>query len=121
MAFEEGTFTGGHLTLPAAADLSGSQYRFVAVNSGGNAALCGVDAQAIGVLQNKPTATQAASIMTTGASKVIADGTVAAGAKVSASATAGAVTTGTGAVLGIALTGGVINQIITVELSAAAA
>ena len=54
MAYEENQLT---ITVPASADLSASQYKFMKLNSSGQAVL--VTAQAdliIGVLQNKPEA-----------------------------------------------------------------
>lgn len=44
------------ITLPAAADLSASQFCFVKLDGSANAALAGAGEDAIGVLQNKPTA-----------------------------------------------------------------
>ena len=58
------------ITLEAAADLSAKQYYFVAVDTDGKAALTGDDGNPIGVLQNKPTAGQAATICVTGVSNV---------------------------------------------------
>tara|TARA_R110001592_G_scaffold328219_1_gene609650 strand:+ start:535 stop:909 length:375 start_codon:yes stop_codon:yes gene_type:complete len=58
------------ITLEAAADLSGKQYYFVAVDTNGKAALTGDDGNPIGVLQNKPTAGQAATICIDGVTKV---------------------------------------------------
>ena len=58
------------ITLEAAADLSAKQYYFVAVDSNGKAALTGDDGNPIGVLQNKPTAGQAATICVDGVTKV---------------------------------------------------
>jgi len=45
---------GKCVTLPAAADLSSYQYRFIKVDSSGYAALCGDGQDADGVLQNDP-------------------------------------------------------------------
>jgi hypothetical protein len=58
------------ITLVAAADLSAKQYYFVAVDTNGQAALTGDDGNPIGVLQNKPTAGQAATICIDGVTKV---------------------------------------------------
>ena len=58
------------ITLVAAADLSAKQYYFVAVDSAGKAALTGDDGNPVGVLQNKPTAGQAATICIDGVTKV---------------------------------------------------
>tara|TARA_Y100000593_G_C4215404_1_gene288968 strand:- start:184 stop:558 length:375 start_codon:yes stop_codon:yes gene_type:complete len=67
MAFSENQTC---ITLEAAADLSGKQYYFVAVDTNGKAALTGDDGNPIGVLQNKPTAGQAATICIDGVTKV---------------------------------------------------
>lgn len=67
-------------TLEAAADLSAKQYYFVKVDSSGKAAVCAaVTDVPCGVLQNKPTAGQAAAIMALGISKVNADADLAEG------------------------------------------
>ena len=58
------------ITLEAAADLSAKQYYFVAVDTNGKAALTGDDGNPIGVLQNAPTAGQAASICVYGVTKL---------------------------------------------------
>ena len=58
------------ITLEAAADLSAKQYYFVAVDTNGKAALTGDDGNPIGVLQNAPTAGQAASICVYGVPKL---------------------------------------------------
>mgnify|MGYP003115970302 FL=1 len=67
MAFQENQLT---ITLEAAADLSAKQYYFVAVDTDGKAALTGDDGNPIGVLQNKPTAGQAATICVYGVTKL---------------------------------------------------
>ena len=67
MAFEQSKTI---ITLEAAADLSAKQYYFVAVDTNGKAALTGDDGNPIGVLQNKPTAGQAASICVYGVTKL---------------------------------------------------
>ena len=66
MAISESMTT---ISLVAAADLSSSQYYFVAVDSNGQAALTGDDGNPIGVLQNKPTAGQAATVCIAGVTK----------------------------------------------------
>ena len=67
MAFQENQLT---ITLEAAADLSAKQYYFVAVDTDGKAAVTGDDGNPIGVLQNKPTAGQAATICVYGVTKL---------------------------------------------------
>ena len=59
------------ITLEAAADLSAKQYHFVAVNTAGKAALTGDDGNPVGVLQNKPTAGQAAQVCVAGVTKLV--------------------------------------------------
>lgn len=62
------------ITLEAAADLSAKQYYFVKIDSNGKAAVCAALTDVpIGVLQNKPTAGQAAEIVVVGVSKVSSD------------------------------------------------
>lgn len=61
-------------TLEAAADLSGKQFYFVKLDSNGKAAVCAAATDVpIGVLQNKPTSGQAATILCVGTSKVSSD------------------------------------------------
>ncbi len=113
MAYEIPDFT---YTLPAADDLSANQYRFL-VATGGNATLAGAGVASVGVLQNDPSvAGQAAGIMATGISKVVAGAAVVAGTKVMTDAQARAITaTGTNFVVGVALTAaGAANEVISV-------
>lgn len=59
------------VSLLAAADLSGYQYRFMKLTADNTVNVCGAGEQAIGVLQNKPTgAGQAARIRVLGVSRV---------------------------------------------------
>jgi hypothetical protein len=61
-------------TLEAAADLSAKQFHFVKLDSNGKAALCAaVTDIPCGVLQNKPTAGQAATIVVMGETKISSD------------------------------------------------
>lgn len=74
MAYEQGLQC---LSLVAAADLSAKQFYFVYVDGDGKAALCGVGGmRAFGVLQNKPTAGQIASVAYSGVTKVVAGATI---------------------------------------------
>lgn len=109
------------ISVPASADLSASQFRFLQVNSSGQAALAGATGIAVGVLQNKPPAAgRPATMGYTGVSKVIAGGTVAAGARVTSDANSAAITATTGdSVAGLALTGGVSGDLISVLIGAA--
>jgi hypothetical protein len=61
-------------SFEAAADLSAKQYYFVKLTSAGKVDVCAaVTDVPIGVLQNKPVAGQAATVLIIGISKVIAD------------------------------------------------
>lgn len=62
------------ITLEAAADLSAKQFHFVKLDANGKAAICAAATDVpIGVLQNKPTSGQAATIVVVGVSKVSSD------------------------------------------------
>lgn len=50
----------GNYSLPAAADLTGSQFRFVVINGSAQVALCGAAAVADGILSNAPAVGEAA-------------------------------------------------------------
>lgn len=64
---------GIDISLPAAADLSSYQYRFVAIDSNGRGTLSGANGTAgIGILQNKPgTADRAMSVRIGGIGKLV--------------------------------------------------
>ena len=88
MAFESPVFVW---SFPAAADYSavGNQYKFVKLNTSGEAELCGaVTDQPIGVLQNRPNNAkgQRAEVMLLGISKIAADAALAVGDKIGSSA-----------------------------------
>lgn len=88
------------MSFPAGEDLSGKQYRFVKLNSSRQVVLATARGEAVlGVLQNKPTSGQAASVLLSGLSKVESDAAVAVGNLVETSAdgqASPATTTGTG-------------------------
>jgi hypothetical protein len=96
MAYESpgvsiGTFTAG-------ADLSAKQYHFVIMASATTVNVATAITNApIGILQNKPESGQQAIVQISGVSKVVADGTVAAGNFIgtSADAQADAISPGT--------------------------
>lgn len=89
------------ITLPAAADLSLYQYRFVKINSSGQAALCGDGEAPDGILQNKPSAAgQAATVGISGVSKLVLSGVIAAGTEVASDANGKGTTATTGDVIG---------------------
>lgn len=65
------------ITLVAGGDLSSSQYKFVKINSSGQAvAIAAVTDRPIGVLQNAPTSGQEAEIVVVGGTKIKAGGTI---------------------------------------------
>jgi hypothetical protein len=67
MAYSESQVS---ISLTAAADLSAKQYHFVAVDTAGSAVLTGDNGNPVGVLQNKPTAGQAAQVCVSGVTKL---------------------------------------------------
>jgi hypothetical protein len=72
-------------TKEAAADLSTKQHYFLVLDGNGRAALPGSDGlPCVGVLQNDPVQFEAASIVDSGTSKVVSNGTIEAGDNVSA-------------------------------------
>ena len=78
MAYESPSISIG--TLTAAADLSAKQYHFVSLASATTVNVCTAITNApIGILQNNPTSGQQAIVQLFGISKVVADGTLAAG------------------------------------------
>lgn len=117
MAYE---IPGKMITLQASTDLSSYQYRFVTVDANGKAALAGNGTSILGVLQNKPSDDQAASIMIDGVSKVKAAGsTVAAGDLITSSSVGFAAAAAAGEyVVGRVLSGssGSTGRMLTVAL-----
>ena len=78
MAYESPSISIG--TLTAAADLSAKQYHFVSLATATTVNVCSAITNApIGILQNNPTSGQQAIVQLFGVSKVVADGTLAAG------------------------------------------
>jgi len=84
MAYE---IPGTTLTLEAAGDLSAAQYKFVKINTDGQAEVCSaVTDQPIGILQDKPAAKgRVAQIMVDGISKLSSDAALTLGQKVGTS------------------------------------
>jgi hypothetical protein len=115
MAYEIPDFS---FSLPAAADLSAAQYKFVKVNTSGQAALvatAGVDAH--GVLQNDPAAAgRAATVLFSGITKVVAGGTVTVGARASIDSSGRAVVATGPASCGTFLSAGAVGEIVTMLL-----
>jgi len=96
MAYEAGLETIG--TLTAAADLSSKQFHFVVLASATTVNVATAITNApIGILQNAPESGEEAVVAVRGVSKVVADGTLAAGNFIgtSADAQADAISPGT--------------------------
>lgn len=115
------------VTLVAGADLSSSQYKFVKLNSSGEAvAIAAATDLPIGVLQNAPTSGQEAEVLVVGGSKLVLGGTVAAAGVVSPNATGAGVaivhgTDTTKFAVGQAITGGASGEIITAVITCGSA
>jgi len=78
MAYESPSVSIG--TFTAAADLSAKQYHFVSLATATTVNVCSAITNApIGILQNNPESGQQAVVQVFGVSKVVADGTLAAG------------------------------------------
>jgi hypothetical protein len=135
MAFEINPYAV-KFTAATTVDLSAAQYKFVnlttslTANTPGVAAVSAATDRPVGILQNAPKVRTGeydeAEITVSGISKVVAGGTIAAGASVgtNASGAAVAVVAGTDTtkfILGTALTGGASGDIITVIVSCGAA
>ena len=128
MAYETGLVTIG--TLTAAADLSSKQYHFVVLASATSVNVATAITNApIGILQNAPESGQSAIVAVSGVSKVVADGTLAAGNFIgtSADAQADAISPGTdttvymkGQCLGAASAGETTEMILNVTNGRAA-
>lgn len=116
---------GVDITLIAAADLSAKQYRFVKVDANGQAALASAAGEVcVGVLQNKPTSGQAATVRIFGVSKVVANAAVSAGALIKTSSdgeadTASKLTTNTSDA-GAGADAGIGSDVLGIALVAAA-
>lgn len=94
------------ITFKAGADLSASQFAPVKLGANVNeVVLAGANEEAIGILQNTPTAGKAASVRLAGTSKVKASAAIAKGAAVVAAANGKVVTAGVQPqnILGLAL------------------
>lgn len=84
----------GHPKPPAkaAADLSTKKYRFVKLTADSTVNVCSAATDApSGVLQDNPTSGQQADVMAFGITKLIAGGTIAAGARIGTDANGAAV------------------------------
>lgn len=108
--------------LPAGADLTGALFKFVSLNSSGQAILPAASGNSVyGVVSSEPKAAAVGSYLTVdviGIVKVVAGGTVATGARVMANTSGQAITATTGLnVAGIARKGGASGEIIEVLLT----
>ena len=93
MAFEEALRC---ISMEPGEDLSGYQYRYVKIGTGGKAELCGAAEFARGILENAPTISGVASIGIEGESKVVAVSGVRAGDLVTSDSMGRATTVGAG-------------------------
>ena len=99
-----GIYTGVPGQPGSAAPNGGQQYHFVKVTGVHQVGLADATTAIVGVLQNKPQGPgQAATVGFHGVSKVVSDVPITAGAAIKSSAVGQAAITGTGPVVGIAL------------------
>lgn len=121
MAYEGAQLKLGNLT--AGADLSAKQFHFVKLASATTVNVCSAITDVpIGVLQNTPTSGQAAEVCIFGITKVVADGTLAAGNIIGTSADgqADAITRGsdtTVTIAGQAIEAGSAGETVTMFLN----
>jgi len=121
MAYESAQIRFGNLT--AGADLSAKQYHFVKMASATTVDVCSAITDVpIGVLQNDPTSGNTATICIFGVTKVVADGTLAAGNVIGTSADgqADAIVAGTDTtvyVMGQAITAAAASETSTMFLN----
>lgn len=124
MAFEAAQIKVGQFT--ASADLSAKQYHFVKMSGNNTVTVCAAITDIpIGVLQNAPASGSAASVALFGITKVVADGTLAAGNVIGTSADgqADAIAAGTDTTvytMGIALNAASAGETVEMFLNATA-
>lgn len=122
MAYEISNYSV-KVTLVAGADLSAEQYKFVKLNSSGQAVVCAaITDRPIGILQNAPTSGQEAEVLVVGGSKLKAGGSITEGAMlgITSAGLGKAIVAGTDTTqytLGTALTEGASGEIITVVIA----
>lgn len=119
MAVEQPLYDVG--LCAAAADLSALQYTAVVLTPATAFSVSAASTSGgkiYGVLQNKPTVGIAAQVRRAGITKMVCGATVAAGAAVMSDAAGKAITAATtgSTIIGQALEGGTVGQIITVDL-----
>lgn len=101
----------------AAADLSEKLHHFVSVDTDGHIILAGTAAPVLGTLYEAGKEGEPVSVQFGGIVRVVAGGSVAAGARVASDTNSKAVTAGSATrVVGIALQGGDADEIIPVAL-----
>lgn len=104
-------------TEVAAADLSAAQFLAVNLDGGAGVVLCGAGEKALGFLQNKPVAGEAATVMIHGLTKAVSGAAVTAGSPVEIDAAGKVIDEDSGVVVGIARTGSSgADEIISVYL-----
>jgi hypothetical protein len=124
MAYEAAQVKVGQFT--ASADLSAKQYHFVKMSGNNTVTVCAAITDVpIGVLQNNPASGGAAEVCLFGISKVVADGTLAAGNVIGTSADgqADAITAGTDTTvytMGIALSAASAGETVEAFINATA-
>jgi len=107
-------------TYIAGADFTNHQYKFITVDSNGNAQLCAAGKSAAGVTQDNPVQGASGEAAFAGISKVVSGGTIKWGAPVQASTNGVAIAATTGnIVLGQSFSGAAANDIFPVLLNLA--
>jgi hypothetical protein len=121
MAFEFSNYSVKH-TFVAGENLSAKQYHFVKIDNGDGevVAVSGATDRPIGVLQNTPTAGQAAEVLIVGGTKVECGGSASYGQPLFASASATAVTLAFGSTASAAYSVGTFIENATAGTVAAA-
>lgn len=108
MAYEAAQIKAGNFT--ASADLSTKQYYFVKMSGNNTVTVCAAITDIpIGVLQNNPASGQAAEVCLFGITKVVADGTLAAGNRIGTSADGQADAIAAGVDTTVAIVGQALN------------
>ena len=124
MAYEAAQIKVGNFT--ASADLSAKQYHFVKMSGNNTVTVCAAITDVpIGILQNSPASGGAAEVCLFGISKVVADGTLAAGNVIGTSADgqADAIAAGTDTTvytMGIALNAAAAGETVEMFVNATA-
>ena len=115
MSYQE---NGLNISLEAAADLSGAQFRGVVVNASGQITLAALDNVFVGVLQDNPDAIgQAAAVRFTGVTKAVAGAAVTAGGRLVTDANGAFIPVGANSNPGAtALESGAAGEIIAILL-----